>query len=230
MYPYTYAVMTIPFVAAWIIGYILSPGRRLAILWTSIILGIAGPISEYWHARDYWHPNYLLPIAVGNWRFGIEDYILTFAMAGTAMALFEKLTAKKGWKPLPPVSLKSLFKLDMWGNSGILLMILFISILGMNSIYAIILTLLIVSAVLMTLRPEVIPLVFPIALIFGCLYWLCFALLFLPMFPGLFEKSWNLEALLGIRLAGVPVEEPLWAFCVALFVGPIYRACSTPRS
>jgi len=221
-----YAVMALPFVILWILLFLKSPGIRITMLLMSALGGLAGPISEYWHLRDYWHPDYWLPVAVGNWRFGIEDYVLTFAMAGTVMALFEKIGAKKEWDPLPPVSWKILFRLDMIGNFGILLMILFASIIGMNSIRAILLTILVSSAVLYWTRPAWILSILPVASAFSLYYWIVLKFLLMPLFPGILEGWWNLEALWGFRLAGVPIEEPLWAFGVALFAGPVYRFCS----
>jgi hypothetical protein len=224
-----YSVMTLPFVFLWIALFLKSPGIRLAMVLMSALGGLAGPISEYWHLRDYWHPDYFLPVAVGDWRFGIEDYILTFAMAGTAMSLFEKFAAKKEWGPLPPVSWRILFRLDMAGNFGILMMILFASIIGMNSIYAILLTILVCSAALYRTRPAWLLSILPAAAAFSLFYWMVLKFLLMPLFPGIIERWWNLDALWGVRLSVVPIEEPLWAFGVALFAGPAYRACSTGR-
>jgi len=226
MSSYAYTFMILPFAAAWIVLTIKSPRSRGAIWVMSALGGLAGPISEYWHLRDYWHPDYLLSINVGGWRFGAEDYVLTFALAGIVMALFEKFGAKKEWGRLPRVSWKCLFRLDMIGNCGILLMILFTLVFRMNSIYAVLLTLLISSAALYWKRPAWIPKVLPVAAAFSIFYWMVFRFVFMPLFPGILERWWNLEALWGVRFAGVPIEEPLWAFGLALFAGPVYRVCS----
>jgi len=221
-----YTFLTLPFVILWIVLYLKSPGIRKAMLVMSALSGLAGPIGEYWFLRDYWHPDYVLPVTVGNWRFGIEDYVLTFAMTGTAMVLFEKFGARKKWGPLPSVSWKSLFRLDMVGNFGILLMVLFTSVIGLNSIYAILLAMVASSAPLYWARPAWILSALPVAAVFSLYYWIVLKFLWMPLFPGILERWWNLEALWGFRLAGVPAEEPLWAFCVALFAGPMYRFCS----
>jgi len=224
-----YGALAAPFVILWIVLFLKSPGIRAAILVMSALSGLAGPIGEYWFLRDYWHPGYALQTAVWDWRFGLEDYVLTFAMVGTVMALFEKIAARKKWGPLAPVSWKSLFRMDMIGNLGILLTILFTSVFDMNSIYAIMLILLIFSSVLYGRKPQWIPAAILFATAFSMFYWMVFRFAFMPFYPGILEKWWNLEALWGYRIAGVPVEEPLWAFSVALFVGPLYRACSEVR-
>lgn len=71
-----------------------------------------------------------------------------------------------------------------------------------------------------------IPAVLPAALIAGVLFWLFYLALMLPLFPGWIEARWNLANTLVI-IAGVPVEEMLWAFTTMLFAGPVYRFCST---
>jgi hypothetical protein len=222
-----YSFMTLPFLVLWIVLFLKTPSIRIPMLMMSALSGLAGPLSEYWHCRDYWHPDYIVAMNVRGWRFGIEDYALTFAMAGTVMALFEKFGAKREWGVLPPVSWKSLLRLDMIGNFGILLMILFSSVIRMNSIYAILLTLLICSVTLYWKRRAWILRALPVAAAFSIFYWAVFRFAFMPMFPGILERCWNLEALWGMRIAGVPVEEPLWAFGVALFAGPVYRVCAT---
>lgn len=225
MHSFTYVFMLLPFFTLWLVLFIQSPAIRNPLLMMSALSGLAGPISEFWHYQDYWHPDYLLPIKLGNWRFGIEDYLLSFFLAGIATALFETVAIKKGWKPLPPVSWKYLIRLDMFGNAGILLIIFFSSIMRLNSIYAILLALLLLSVVLYCKKPDWLFYALPLAFAFSVFYWILFRFAFMPAFPGIFEKWWNLKALWGIRLFGVPVEEPLWAFGVALFGGPVYRYC-----
>jgi len=82
------------------------------------------------------------------------------------------------------------------------------------------------SAPLYWARPAWILSALPVAAVFSLYYWIVLKFLWMPLFPGILERWWNLEALWGFRLAGVPAEEPLWAFCVALFAGPMYRFCS----
>jgi hypothetical protein len=44
------------------------------------------------------------------------------------------------------------------------------------------------------------------------------------------DAFWMPEGNLGVRLAGVPLEEVVWGFAAALFSGPVFRACSTPSA
>ncbi|MBN2200674.1 hypothetical protein JW777_01835 [bacterium] len=223
---YAYTVLCIPFLVLWAFLYARNPALRKHLFWMSALLGIAGPIAEFWHTRDYWNPGYLAPVKIGPWRFGLEDYILTFAMAGIAFVLFERIYTGRGADPLPEWRWKTLFCLDMAGNAGILCMAFFIYILKINSIYALISSIAAASLVLFGRRREWLPAAALAASIYALGYLLFFRLFMMPLFPGSLERAWNLEALWGVRLAGVPAEEIAWAFMLALFVGPIIRACS----
>jgi hypothetical protein len=224
-----YGLFALPFIILWIVLFVKTPGIRMPMLFLSALGGLAGPISEYWHLRDYWHPDYWVALDVRGWRFGIEDYLLTFGLAGTSLALFEKFGAKKAWGPLPPLTWKSRLRLDMIGNMGVVMMALFASVMGMNSIRAILLVILIFSCVLYGFRPAWFLRALPVAAAFSLFYFAVLRFYLIPLFPGIIERWWNPEALWGLWIAGVPVEEPLWAFGVALFAGPVYRACAMGR-
>jgi hypothetical protein len=224
---FAYPAFTLPFVILWIFSFIRYPRFRMPMLCTSALYGLAGPLCELWSLQDYWHPDYWLPLEVGKWRFGIEDYILTFAMVGTAMALFEQFGTDKKWGSLPSVSSVSFYRLYMIGCFGISLMILFNWSVNIKSMHATLLTFLITCTFMYWRRPIWILRMLPVASGFALFYWCVFRFIMMPLFPGIVDRWWNLEVLWGIYLAGVPLEEPLWAFGVALFAGPVYRLCST---
>ena len=73
---HAYALLTVPFLFGWILFFFFSPKIRRPMAAMSGLAGLAGPISEFWHCRDYWHPDYLMPVTIGPWRFGLEDYAL----------------------------------------------------------------------------------------------------------------------------------------------------------
>jgi hypothetical protein len=222
-----YLTITLPFIILWILFFTRYPTFRMPMLFTSALYGLAGPLGELWSLQDYWHPDYWLLVTIWKWRFGIEDYILTFAMVGTAMALFEKFGIEKVWGPLTSVSWESFYRLYMIGCFGISLMIVLNWVIRMKSIDATLLTFLITSASMYWKKPLWILRSLPVASLFALLYWSVLKFIMMPVFPGILSRWWNLEALWGIELAGVPVEEPIWAFGVALVAGPAYRFCST---
>ena len=115
-----------------------------------------------------------------------------------------------------------------WYLVALSLMALFTSILHFNSIYGMMFSGLITSLLLMFYaRWRIFPLVFFNAIIIGGIFWLFYIVLFIPLFPGVITAWWNLKAISGVMLWGVPLEEPLAAVFSAMMLGPVLRLCST---
>ena len=83
------------------------------------------------------------------------------------MALFEGLASRFGWDAPGPMSFRTLLRMAMRGNFGILCMILFASVFGMNSIYAILVTLLNSTATLFGKLPKASLPALPAAFVFS---------------------------------------------------------------
>ena len=230
LFAYFYAVLASIFIVIWMALYFLIPRARLAMFWTSLLCAPAGPISEYWHIVDYWHPTYLVDIAIGRWRFGLEDFLSAFAVAGISTVIFESLALRRGWAELPRISFRTLLRITLRGGVCLSLMALLASGFGMNSIYAIILSMAISSLLMLFGRWEVFLLSIPTAVTLAFLLYLSYIVLFIFIFPRGIETFWNLEVTWGIRLTGIPIEELLWAFVTGLFAGPIFRVCSGKES
>ena len=58
--------------------------------------------------------------------------------------------------------------------------------------------------------------------LFFCLYFLFFWV-FDRAFPGYVEAVWNLDAISGLMLWGVPVEELMFAFTFGLYWSSMYE-------
>lgn len=226
MHSYFYAIGSLSFLIIWIAIYIFFPKHRRSMFWTSWNFAPAGPVSEYWLYSDYWHPQYLIDIRIYNWHFGIEDYLFTFATAGISAAMFELIASRENFIAIPKVSPKTYFKMKFWGFIGLIIMI-FISMLGLNSINANIVTVGIVIILIQYKHLNIFVLAVVSAVIFTFFYLLYYIFFLLPLFPGVIEKYWNLQNTFGIAWMGIPIEEFIWAFFSCLFAGPVYRICST---
>ncbi len=226
LFAYFYAVLASIFIVIWMALYFLIPQTRLAMFWTSLLSVPVGPISEYWHIVDYWHPTYLVDIVIGRWRFGLEDFLSAFAVAGISTAIFESLALRRGLAELSRISFGTLLRITLRAGVCLALMALLASGCGMNSIYAIILSMAISSLLMLFGRWEVFLLAIPTAVTLAFLVCLSYIVLFNFIFPGVIEAFWNLKVTWGVRLAGVPIEELLWASVTGLFAGPIFRVCS----
>ena len=189
------------------------------------MLAIAGPVIEYWLIPNYWSPLFLVHISYRSWHFGIEDFLLTFAIAGISAGLFEGVALRRGFPELPRVTDKALLRIFAFCALGFFLMVLLASVLRLTPIHALLLAVVIPTGLILFKSWRILSIVFPIAMVFGLLFWLHYILLILTLFPGLIQAWWNLDATFGIMLLGIPIEEMLWAFTAVLFAGPVYRIC-----
>lgn len=213
------------FVGAWIALFALSTKSRKPMLWASVVWGHAGPISEYWHRMDYWQPDYVLTIQMGNWVFGIEDYVFAFTFTGLCGGLFEWLASKCGQPALARFKVLGFVGLVILGLGCVLVGGAAVTLLRLNSLHASVLTFLIAAGVILALRTKWIVPALLAASIMGFLMWIFYWAFFLRLFPNIITEWWNVKALSGITLAGVPLEEVIWAWGTALLVGPAVRIC-----
>jgi hypothetical protein len=228
MFKYTIAALF--FVGAWCLLFALVPKSRKAILWSSLAWGHVGPISEYWHLKDYWNPTYLVTFRIGGWTFGFEDYLFAFTFLGLCAGIFDILARRVGEKELK--------RFNAFGFLNLLLLVLF-SVFGMgllttlfhiNSLHAITLLFLAGASLILVRRHNWITSALLTALIIGALMWFGYWVFIFRLFPEILAQWWNPEALSGICFGGVPIEEVIWAFVTALFVGPLLRYCMQPAA
>ena len=213
-------------VLCWMILYLFLRHSRTAMFWTGLIMAPAGPICEYWHHLDYWRPVYLIEFVIGDWHFGFEDGLVAFALTGIAAGLYEHLHHRRGFASIGPASLKTLTLLSGWGILACFTWLVLMLVLGMNSTNAISLTMAVLSLIMARQQLNSIPALLGVALLLGAGSLLLYAGILIPISPGLIHNSWNLQALSGVMLIGVPLEEILWFAAVGLFAGPVYRVSS----
>lgn len=220
---YRYAVGVLFFGLVWLLLFCVLPRVRRAMVVSSLLFSIAGPVTEFFHVRDYWSPVFLIPITLGSWRFGVEDFAFAAFLAGIGTGLYE-------WAAGPgsavPVRIEIRLLLVRFAK-GVLLVVpalWFITHgLGWNSLTA---TLLVMSALVVSSSgwsPRPLIGALPAGFAGGILMWVFYWGFFLRLFPSIIGEWWRAEALSGIALAGVPVEEVFWAAAASFAVGPVYR-------
>ena len=221
---YIYAIGSIFFLAVWLIMYIFVPKSRKVILWSSIAWGHAGPISQYWHLKDYWNPVYMRRFEVGNWSFGVEDYFFAFAYGGLAAGIFDILARKSGEIELEQFYLRGFIKLLLIVICCLFVMGALTTLLHLNSLYAMSISLFVGGTIIVFLRPRWTLAAIQTGIISAIFMWIFYWGFYLRLYPHVIEKWWYQKALCGISFDGVPIEELLWA-STAFFVGPVFRYC-----
>lgn len=226
MYSRVYLTMVLIYILIWLVIFLRMPQSRRTILWTSLIFAPTGPICEYWNGVDYWQPQYIINFNLGAWRFGLEDYLMVFAIAGISAGVFEYFMRRYNPKELPNLSKKILLRIIEWDLLCFFLSIGLIYGLKINSIQSMI-TAGIITALLMLYGNKKIFLtaIFAAALI-GLAYWLMLIGILIPLWPEIVQVWWHPSATIATVHGGIPIEEFVWAFGMALLAGPFLRICS----
>lgn len=204
---FAYLFLGLFFFVVWLILYVRRKDLRRMMLLASIAGAISGPLSEIWYFRDYWLP----PTIVGQGVISPEDVLFGFSVFGVAVAVFPTITrtyfsaqhVKKSW--LLPVFIVSFFV-------GFLI---FTDLLGMNSILASSLTLLLWAIGIVALRRDF----FWLSLSSGLLLAFLSIVIYVPLLAfanEYLQQYWLLSGTpLGLTvLGGVPVTEIVWYFCL----------------
>lgn len=216
-YQYAYLIgdLAIGF-PVWLLLFLLRRDLQHKMLVFGLMGAIAGPISEFFYLKDYWHP-----LTFNGWPIGIEDVLFGFFAGGIGSVMYEEIFAKHFIKrhkrtehwiffifPLIAVLLFSFDKIfPAW---------------RINSIYASAIAFFATAAIIIYKRKDLFIDAF-ISGIFAGLFFFCGYLLLLNIFPHIFEKMWLLKNISGIRIATIPMEELLWAFTFGLMAGPLYE-------
>ena len=230
MHTEAYLIGALGILVAWAVLVAFAPQSRRAILWASIAFGHIGPLVEYWHGRTYWYPQYTLEVVIGNWRFGVEDYLFAFAYAGFCAGVFDVICRWWGRAAITEFNMRGFALLLASGPVFVLSMLIVAALLGISTFYATVVSSMLAATAILVMRPELLwPAAISLASIVS-LSWFSWWAGFLRLFPGIIDDWWNSDALSGVLLAGVPIEEPLWAGATALFIGPLVRICMDPRT
>jgi hypothetical protein len=186
-------------------------------LWTSLV-----GLTEPFFVPAYWNPPSLFDLAHRT-GFDIESVIFSFAMGGIAVALYERMFEVKH------LSIASDEKMHprhhyhlaaLLSSPAIFFTLYFLT--SLNPIYDAIIALILGGFATWYCRPDLKMKMITGAFLFLGLYFVYFLTL-VALFPGYVERVWNLPALSGILIFGVPFEELMFAFGVGFLWSSVYE-------
>jgi len=205
---------------AWLIIFIFFKKTKKEMFWVSLFtmpLGLTEPLF----VPEYWNPPSLFNLA-SRTGFDIESLIFAFSIGGIASILYEiifKVKHKKMSKHEIHSKRHQFHLLVLF--SPLIIFVLSEIIFDFNVIYSMMLALFMGSLIYLLCRPDLKRKIFTSGLLFLLVYFLFFRLLFL-IYPN-FINAWNLSAISGILLFGIPIEELLFAFGVGMLWSSIYE-------
>jgi len=178
-------------------------------LWASILTAPFG-LTEPIFVPAYWSPPSLFNLAA-NTGFDIESIIFCFAVGGIGSVLYKTFVKTKHIKmnrhekSLPRHKFHILALL-----SPIITFTPLYLLAPINPIYSASMAMAVGAISAMLCRPDLAKKILAGAALFLAMYFLFF-LTFNLAYPGIVEMVWNLEAISGILIFGVPLEELLFA-------------------
>lgn len=186
-------------------------------LWTSLF-----GLTEPFFVPGYWNPPSLFDLAQRT-GFDIESLIFTFALGGIAVVIYEKIFPVRHSFVSPDEKRHPRHRYHIFvllSAPAIFFALLLLT--DMNPIYPTIIALLGGGLFTWYCRPDLKKKMIVSAFLFMGIYFTYFVTL-IALFPGYVEQVWNLAALSGIVLLGIPLEELLFAFGVGFLWSSVYE-------
>lgn len=220
---YIWLIWSLILIAIWLVVYISlrSGGEKkemLAVsLWTSL-LGLTEPLF----VPEYWSPPSLFDLAIRT-GFDIESLIFSFGIGGIAVILYGRIFRRQDVSMSEREHYSPRHKFHIWTllSAPAILVILLLAT-NLNPLHSSIIAMVVGGLATWYCRPDLKKKMIVSAFLFLALYFLYFWTL-IAMSPGYVEQVWNLEAISGILIIGIPLEELLFALSFGFIWSSIYE-------
>ena len=221
-FSYAYLIVSTFLLFVWLFLYWRNPNSRKKIVVISLLtapLGLTEPIF----VPSYWLPFTLFDLARQT-GFDLESLLFSFAVGGIIAVLYESLWGKVR----KPVNVHEMHqgrhKFHRLALISPLISFVFLYFLTpFNPIYSTILAMTVGAVATWFCRPDLLRAMLTGSILFLMLYFLVFLVGFVWLFPGYVEAVWNLPAISGILVAGVPIEELLFAVSLGAMWSSVYE-------
>lgn len=186
-------------------------------LWTSL-LGLTEPLF----VPEYWSPPSLFDLA-SRTGFDIESLIFSFGIGGLAVVLYERIFHTKHQAISKAERHGSHHRFHLWAiASAPIIFIILLLATSLNPLYSAVIAMIAGGLFTWYCRPDLKKKILVSALIFFGLYFIYFLTL-IAMYPGYVERVWNLRAISGILIFGIPLEELAFALSFGFIWSSVYE-------
>ncbi len=221
-FTYAYLIASTLLLFIWLFFYWKKPGSRKKMLLVSFLTAPLG-LTEPLFVPSYWLPYTLFDLARRT-RFDVESLLFSFAVGGITAILYESLWGKLR----KPVSMHEMHQVKHRFHRLALLspfvsfgLLYFFT--PLNPIYSTVIAMAIGAAATWFCRPDLLRAMLTGSFLFLGLYFAVFWVGFVWLFPGYVEAVWNLPAISGILIAGIPIEELLFAASLGAMWSSVYE-------
>ncbi len=205
----------------WLVIFIAKPSVRKEMFWVSLFTMPFG-LTEPLFVPEYWNPPSLFNLAART-GFDIESLIFSFAIGGIGTVLYEFVFKAKHKK----MSMKEMHSrrhrfhlLSL--TSPIIAFLLLETLTNLNPIYSTSIAMFIGGVAAILCRPDLKKKIWIGGALFLAIYFVFF-LFFNLVYPGLVQEVWNLSAISGMLILGIPLEELMFAFTFGMMWSSVYE-------
>ena len=219
-YHYVWLEWASGFLLPWLALYLTDPRLRPVMRRVSIVTAVFG-LTEPIFVPGYWNPPSLFDLAQRT-RFDVESIIFCFAIGGIGAVLYNAIT-NRYFIPVRDEERRGSrhrFHLAaLWAPYVVFVPLYF---LPWNPIYPAILCLVIGGITSSLCRPDLTAK----SLVGGVVFLLLYSVFMLGLVwltPGYIPRVWNLPALSGVLIGGIPLEELLFGVSFGWYWTGVYE-------
>lgn len=219
-YHYVWLLWSLAFLGLWGVLLLANPGKRGAMWRTSLVTAVFG-LTEPLFVPEYWNPPSLFELARRT-GFDIESFIFAFAVGGIGMILYATLTRRERMPIEVEHRGENRHRLHRLALVGPLVLLAPGFLLPWNPIYPSLLALALGALAAVVCRPDLAR----NTLVGGALFLGLYAVFMLGLrwfAPGYIEAVWNLPALSGGLVYGIPLEELVFGLTFGMYWSGVYE-------
>lgn len=216
---YVWLIWSSAFLVPWAAVYAVFPRHRRAMLWASLFTAPFG-LTEPLFVPEYWSPPSLVDLAQKT-GFDVESLIFCFGISGIGAVLYNLVTGRELVAIPAAERSRAHHRLHRWAQAAPFLVFPMLYLLPWNPIYPAIVAMVVGAATTTLCRPDLGQKMWIGAIIFVG-YYAVFLLGLAWSVPGYIESVWNLAALSGISIEGMPIEELIFAAAFGAYWAGVY--------
>lgn len=219
IWPYAYLILSAALFLVWLVLYGARRDLRSMMVRVSLVTALLG-LTEPLFVPKYWSPYSLLDLARRT-GFDLESLLFSFAIGGIVFATYEVFFRVTPAERVEINQHQHRHHALAVASPYIVFLILAL-VTTFNPIYSSAIALVAGFVATLFCRRDLWLKMVVSGGLFLVTYFIVFAL-FNLVFPGYVVAVWNLKAISGVRWAGVPLEELMFAFTFGLYWSSVYE-------
>jgi len=226
-YHYVWMIWSSAFLLPWLLLYSLFGQHRAVMWWASLVMAVFG-LTQPLFVPEYWNPPSLFDLAART-GFDIESIIFSFAIGGIGAVLYNVIMQRKLVDVPAHERHSKHHRFHYFALATPFALFPAFYFLPWNPIYAGIAAMALGAVATVWCRPDL----KSNTLVGGMLFLGLYTIFLLGLkwtAPGYIEQVWNLRALSGVIIYGLPLEELLFGFSFGLVWTGIYEHFTWKRS